>query len=102
MEINTEVLEKTGPAFSVDALMSARSKTKEAISMIAHSVKPGMLEEEARQIAKETLDRMGRKRGGTRSWCDSAPTPSRISRILPSVRFACAMAISYLSISARC
>jgi methionyl aminopeptidase len=48
MEINTEVLEKTGPAFSVDALMSARSKTKEAISMIAHSVKPGMLEEEAR------------------------------------------------------
>jgi hypothetical protein len=63
MEINTEVLEKTGPAFSVDALMSARSKTKEAISMIAHSVKPGMLEEEARQIAKETLDRMGSQKG---------------------------------------
>jgi Xaa-Pro aminopeptidase len=63
MEINTEVLEKTGPTFSVDALMGARAKTKEAISMIAHNVKPGMLEEEARQIAKEMLDRMGSERG---------------------------------------
>jgi Xaa-Pro aminopeptidase len=63
MEMNTEMLEKTGPAFSVDALMGARSKTKAAISTIAHSVKPGMLEEEARQIAKETLDRMGSQKG---------------------------------------
>jgi Xaa-Pro aminopeptidase len=63
MEINTEILEKTGPTFSVDALMGARAKTKEAISMIAHNVKPGMLEEEARQIAKEMLDRMGSERG---------------------------------------
>jgi methionyl aminopeptidase len=63
MEMNTEMLEKTGPAFSVEALMNARSKTREAISMIAHSVKPGMLEEEARQIAKATLDRMGSQKG---------------------------------------
>jgi methionyl aminopeptidase len=63
MELNTETLEKTGTNFSVDALMSARSKTKKAISIIAGSVKPRMFEEEARQIAKETLDRMGSQKG---------------------------------------
>jgi Xaa-Pro aminopeptidase len=63
MEMNVEALEKTGTNFSVDALMSARAKTKEAISLIAGSVKVGMLEEEARQIAKATLDRLGSQKG---------------------------------------
>src|SRR5271157_491270 len=63
MEMNVETLEKTGTKFSVDALMSARSKTKEAISLIAGSIKPGMLEEEARQFAKETLDKLGSQKG---------------------------------------
>jgi methionyl aminopeptidase len=63
MDMNIEALEKTGTNFSVDALMSARSKTKEAISLIARSVTPGMFEEEARQCAKETLDRLGSQKG---------------------------------------
>jgi methionyl aminopeptidase len=63
MDMNIEALEKTGTNFSVNALMSARSKTKEAISLIARSVKPGMFEEEARQFAKETLDRLGSQKG---------------------------------------
>lgn len=53
--MNTEMLEKTGTNFSNDALMDARKNTKEAISLIARSIKPGMLEEDARQMAKETL-----------------------------------------------
>ncbi len=63
METNIETLEKTGANFSLEALMSARSKTKEAISTIAAGVKPGMFEEEARRLAKETLDRMGSQKG---------------------------------------
>jgi methionyl aminopeptidase len=63
MDMNIEMLEKTGSNFSVGSLMNARSKTKEAIALIASSVKPGMLEEEARQLAKETLDRLGSHKG---------------------------------------
>jgi Xaa-Pro aminopeptidase len=63
MEMNIEMLEKTGPNFSLDALLGARQKTKEAIALIAGGVKPGMLEEEARQMAKETLERLGSSKG---------------------------------------
>jgi Xaa-Pro aminopeptidase len=59
MNTDIEALEKTGPNFSVDAMMTARRKTKEAISQIAEGVKPGMLEEEARRIANRTLERLG-------------------------------------------
>jgi len=61
--MNTEMLEKTGTNFSNDALMDARKNTKEAISLIARSIKPGMLEEDARQMAKETLERLGSTKG---------------------------------------
>jgi Xaa-Pro aminopeptidase len=63
MEINVETLEQTGAKFSLDSLMGARGKTKEAISLIANGIKPGMLEEDARQMAKETLDRLGSQKG---------------------------------------
>jgi Xaa-Pro aminopeptidase len=61
--MNLEMLEKTGPNFSHEALMAARKNTKEAIALIAGAIKPGMLEEEARQMAKETLDRLGSQKG---------------------------------------
>jgi methionyl aminopeptidase len=61
--MNTEMLEKTGTNFSHEALMDARKNTKEAISLIARSIKPGMLEEDARQMAKETLERLGSHKG---------------------------------------
>jgi methionyl aminopeptidase len=61
--MDTEMLEKTGTNFSNEALMDARKNTKEAISLIARSIRPGMLEEDARQMAKETLERLGSHKG---------------------------------------
>ncbi|HUN60334.1 MAG TPA: M24 family metallopeptidase [Candidatus Binataceae bacterium] len=61
--MDLQTLEKTGPNFSLAGLMSARDKTQEAISLIADAIKPGMLEEDARQIAKETLTRLGSVKG---------------------------------------
>jgi hypothetical protein len=53
----------TGAKFSVDALMAARRNTKEAIALIASGIKPGMREEDARRIAKDTLERLGSHKG---------------------------------------
>jgi Xaa-Pro aminopeptidase len=61
--MDAELLEKTGPNFTHDALMMARKNTKEAIALIARTIQPGMLEEDARQMAKETLDRLGSHKG---------------------------------------
>lgn len=61
--MNQEALEKTGVGFSHEALMAARKKTKTAISLIARSIEPGMIEEDARQMAKETLESLGTRKG---------------------------------------
>jgi hypothetical protein len=58
-----DTLENTGAAFSHEALMAARRNTTQAIALIAAAVKPGMLEEEARAMAKETLERLGSHKG---------------------------------------
>jgi Xaa-Pro aminopeptidase len=60
---NAEVLERTGANFSHEALMMARKTTKEAIALIARAISPGMLEDDARQMAKETLARLGALKG---------------------------------------
>jgi len=61
--MDTDTLEKTGATFSLEALMAARKNTKEAIALIARGFKPGMLEEDARQMAKETLERLRSHKG---------------------------------------
>jgi len=61
--MDIQLLEKTGPNFSHDALMMARKNTKDAIALIAHNIAPGMLEEDARMMAKETLERLGSTKG---------------------------------------
>ena len=61
--MDMQLLEKTGPNFSHDALMMARRNTKDAIALIARNIAPGMLEEDARQMAKETLERLGSTKG---------------------------------------
>jgi Xaa-Pro aminopeptidase len=61
--MSSQLLEKTGPNFSHEALMMARKNTKEAIALIARAIAPGMLEEDARQMAKETLERLGSHKG---------------------------------------
>jgi hypothetical protein len=55
METAVSVAERVGPAFSVDGMLQARAKTREAIRTIAALVRPGMVEEDAVDMAKRTL-----------------------------------------------
>jgi Xaa-Pro aminopeptidase len=61
--MNLEMLERTGPNFTRQALMIARGKTHDAIRLIGERIKPGITEDEARQIAKTTLTEMGSTSG---------------------------------------
>jgi len=56
-------LERTGADFTVEALMTARRNTRDAMERIARSIEPGMLEDDARAMAKETLAQLGSSRG---------------------------------------
>lgn len=47
--------ERVGPAFSVDGMLQARHKTRQAIADIAARIRPGMIEEDAVALAKQTL-----------------------------------------------
>ncbi|HEY4317151.1 MAG TPA: M24 family metallopeptidase [Herbaspirillum sp.] len=47
--------ERVGPAFSVDGMLLARQKTRQAIQDIAAQVRPGMIEEDAVAMAKGVL-----------------------------------------------
>lgn len=47
--------ERVGPAFSVDGMLQAREKTREAIRQISARVTPGMVEEDAVEMAKSIL-----------------------------------------------
>lgn len=47
--------ERVGPAFSVDGMLRARNKTRQAIEAIAGRIQPGMVEEDAVAMAKQTL-----------------------------------------------
>ena len=56
-------LEGTGEKFSLDSLLDVRARTRQAVHRIAEQVTPGMAEEEAKAIARETLQNMGMRRG---------------------------------------
>jgi methionyl aminopeptidase len=47
--------EHVGPAFTIDGMLLAREKTREAIRQIAARVVPGMVEEDAVEMAKNIL-----------------------------------------------
>jgi methionyl aminopeptidase len=47
--------ERVGPAFSADGMLRARAHTRRAIHAIASRVTPGMLEEDAVAMARQTL-----------------------------------------------
>ena len=51
--------ERIGPSFSDEGMLLARQKTRQAILDIAALVEPGMVEEDAVELAKETLIRSG-------------------------------------------
>ncbi|MGO4328568.1 M24 family metallopeptidase [Cupriavidus sp. 2TAF22] len=53
--VPASLAERVGPAFSVDGMLLARNKTREAVARIASRVKPGMVEEDAVEMAKRVM-----------------------------------------------
>lgn len=80
-------LEATGENYSLDALMDVRARTRKAVHLIADQVKPGMSEDEAKAIARDTLKDLGMRRG----WhhiivrCGSNTTKDFMERSEPGV-----------------
>jgi methionyl aminopeptidase len=60
---DVETIEGTGARYSVTELMAVRARTRRAVHTIADQVKPGMAEEEAKDIARRTLSSLGMRRG---------------------------------------
>ena len=56
-------LERVGAAFAADTMLSVRDKTRAAIHAIAAQCHPGMVEEEAVEMAKGILKAAGMRRG---------------------------------------
>ncbi|MFZ0249457.1 MAG: M24 family metallopeptidase [Acidimicrobiales bacterium] len=56
-------LEGTGEKFALESLMDVRARTRRAVHLIADQIRPGMAEEEAKAIARETLKEMEMRRG---------------------------------------
>ncbi len=56
-------LEGTGENFSLAALMDVRARTRKAVHLIAEQVHVGMREEDAVDMARATLARLGMRRG---------------------------------------
>lgn len=59
-------LEKVGEAYSTDKMFKARHLTREAINEISARVKPGMVEEDAVEMAQDVLA----ERGMVQGWHD--------------------------------
>ncbi|QUN32368.1 M24 family metallopeptidase [Cupriavidus sp. KK10] len=53
--VPASLAERVGPAFTVDGMLLARSKTRQAIAEIAARVTPGMVEEDAVEMAKRVM-----------------------------------------------
>ncbi len=62
-QLSQEQLERVGEKWSFDSLMKARAKTRAAIAAIAANISPGMVEEDARQMAREVLESAGSTHG---------------------------------------
>jgi methionyl aminopeptidase len=56
-------LERTGEKFSLHLLMEMRVRTRKAVHLIADQVTVGMVEEEAKALARATLEELGMRRG---------------------------------------
>jgi Xaa-Pro aminopeptidase len=56
-------LEKTGAAFTTDKMLMVRGVTRSAIGEIATACKPGMVEEDAVEMAKDILAKHGMVQG---------------------------------------
>jgi methionyl aminopeptidase len=61
--MTTLAVEGTGENFSLERLLDVRVRTRQAVHAIAGQVSPGMAEDEAKAIARDTLKGMGMRRG---------------------------------------
>lgn len=59
--------------FSFEEFFAARAKTWEAINKISEQICVGMLEEEANEIAKSTLQEMGTRQGWHKPYVHFGP-----------------------------
>ncbi|MFC3530815.1 M24 family metallopeptidase [Vogesella facilis] len=62
MTVATYPPEATGAAFALDKMIIARDQTMLAVQRIAKLLQPGITELQAKQLAKEELERMGMQR----------------------------------------
>jgi methionyl aminopeptidase len=62
MSVTTD-FEGTGANYTVEKLLDMRLRTRKAVHAIAEQVRPGMLEEEAKAMARDTLTDLGLRRG---------------------------------------
>jgi methionyl aminopeptidase len=60
---SSENIEQVGAHFSIDGMREVRGRTRQAIDAIAQRLQPGMLEERAIEIARQTLKDLGLIRG---------------------------------------
>lgn len=60
---NRELLEAVGAAYDEEQMLAVRQMTREVIQQIAREVKPGMVEEDAVEMAKDLLADRGMLRG---------------------------------------
>ena len=56
-------LEATGSAFELDGFMAVRTRTRQAVHMIADQITAGMSEEQAKVVARTTLASLEMRRG---------------------------------------
>ena len=56
-------IEGTGSLFKLDGFMAVRARTRKAVHMIADQLTPGMSEEQAKEVARQTLSSLGMRRG---------------------------------------
>jgi methionyl aminopeptidase len=58
-----DTIEATGSKFDLGDLLFVRARTRRAVHTIAEQVRPGMSEDEAKDIARTTLSALGMRRG---------------------------------------
>lgn len=63
VQLTQNELEKNGAAFDVEQLLNVRKMTKDAIHRIAQAIQPGMVEEDAVEMAKDMLAEVNMLRG---------------------------------------
>ncbi|AME28093.1 MULTISPECIES: M24 family metallopeptidase [Burkholderiaceae] len=62
-ELSKSSLETVGPNYDAEKMLLVREMTRDAIHQIARAVKPGMVEEDAVDMAKDILAEQGMLRG---------------------------------------